>query len=523
MEYKLCILAAGVGKRMLPLTKDINKALLPVNFKAAITHIIEKFPHGKEIIIAVNYQELKIKEYLSCAHPERKIKYIFVDKIKGKGAGPGYSVLCCEKHLQVPFILTAVDTLVKEEYYLPNNNWIGVDDVEDASEFCGVEISNNNGKIKSIKDKSLEAKNKVFIGLAGIKDYKLFFSGLHNDTKEINGELQLSNGLKALIKSGIDSMKFSWTDIGKLKSYYDANKKLSKSKDSFDFSKTDEYIYFTKDKVIKYFLNSKTILNRYERSLNLKSLTPKINKKTNNFYSYDKLEGKVIYESKNINITKSLLQWLEDNLWKTKELNSIEKKVFKSSCKNFYYDKTLDRLNLFYERFNLKDTNGKVNGKFVLSTKDLIKKLDFDNLTNGIPSKFHGDLQFDNILITSENNFKLLDWRQDFAGIIEYGDKYYDLAKLNGGLYISYKKIKEGSFKYEGTLSNCFLSIEDDKFLSESKKIFNEFVIENNLDLKKIEILTGLIFLNMSPMHHYPFSYYVYNLGRLQLIKNIDL
>lgn len=523
MEYKLCILAAGVGKRMLPLTKDINKALLPVNFKAAITHIIDKFPNDKEIIIAVNYQKLKIKEYISCAHPDRKIKYVFVDKIKGNGAGPGYSLLCCEKNLQVPFILTAVDTLVKEEYPLPNKNWIGVDNVEDSREFCSVEIYNDNRKIKSIKDKSLEAKNKVFIGLAGIKDYKLFFSGLHNDKKEIGGELQLSNGLKSLIKSGIESKKFNWTDIGKLKSYYDANKEFSTSEDSFDFSKTDEYIYFNGEKVIKYFSNSETILNRYQRSLRLKSLTPKINKVTNNFYSYEKLEGNVIYDSKDINITKSLLQWLENNLWKTKKLNNIEKKAFKSSCKYFYYDKTLERLNLFYERFKQEDTCGEINGQLVSSTKDIINNLDFDNLTNGIASEFHGDLQFDNILLTSDNKFKLLDWRQDFAGIIEYGDKYYDLAKLNGGLYISYKKIKEGSFIYEGSLSNCFLSIEDDEFLSESKKIFNDFIIKNNLEIKKIEILTGLIFLNMSPMHHYPFSYYVYNLGRLQLARYIDL
>ena len=42
------------------------------------------------------------------------IKYVFVDNVKEKGAGPGYSLLCCEKYLQVPFILTSVDTLVKK-------------------------------------------------------------------------------------------------------------------------------------------------------------------------------------------------------------------------------------------------------------------------------------------------------------------------------------------------------------------------------------------------------------------------
>ena len=64
MQYTLCILAAGSGERMLPLTKNINKALLPINWKAAISHIIEKHSESTKIVIAVNYEKDKIKEYL---------------------------------------------------------------------------------------------------------------------------------------------------------------------------------------------------------------------------------------------------------------------------------------------------------------------------------------------------------------------------------------------------------------------------------------------------------------------------
>ena len=59
-------------------------------------------------------------------------------------------------------------------------------------------------------------------------------------------------------------------------------------------------------------------------------------------------------------------------------------------------------------------------------------------------------------------------------------------------------------------------------FLVNQKEYLKEFLLNNNLEINKIEILTGLIFLNMSPMHHYPFSHYVYNLGRLHLAKYID-
>ena len=38
---------------MRPLTDNINKALLPVDYKAAISHVIEKHNSDVEIIIAV--------------------------------------------------------------------------------------------------------------------------------------------------------------------------------------------------------------------------------------------------------------------------------------------------------------------------------------------------------------------------------------------------------------------------------------------------------------------------------------
>ena len=45
-----------------------------------------------------------------------------------------------------------------------------------------------------------------------------------------------------------------------------------------------------------------------------------------------------------------------------------------------------------------------------------------------MPVNFHGDLHFENI-IANKNKFTLLDWREDFSGLKNYGDLYYDLAK----------------------------------------------------------------------------------------------
>ena len=52
-NYKVCILAAGLGSRSF--NPDINKALLPLNNKAIISHIIDMFPKTYDFIITIGY------------------------------------------------------------------------------------------------------------------------------------------------------------------------------------------------------------------------------------------------------------------------------------------------------------------------------------------------------------------------------------------------------------------------------------------------------------------------------------
>ena len=99
----LCIVAAGKGSRLEHFSKHTHKGLLPVNNKAIISDIIDKTPKDYEIVIAVGYKANLIKEYCDAAHPDRNIIFVDVDNVDGEGSGPGYSLLCCKKHLQRPF------------------------------------------------------------------------------------------------------------------------------------------------------------------------------------------------------------------------------------------------------------------------------------------------------------------------------------------------------------------------------------------------------------------------------------
>ena len=148
--------------------------------------------------------------------------------------------------------------------------------------------------------------------------------------------------------------------------------------------------------------------------------------------------------------------------------------------------------------------------------------INWDELKKGEASNFHGDLQFDNIILKDNGEFLLIDWRQDFSGNLEYGDKYYDLAKLNGGIIVSYRVIKQGKFSFsEDMKGNVEISNEKPKELTISQKIFHKYIKEKKFDKTKIDLLTSLIYLNMSPMHNKPFDHFIYNFGKLSLYKTL--
>ena len=348
MNYKVCILAAGVGSRMGPLSEHVNKAILPINFKAVISHIIEKFSQDTEVVIAIGHKKETIQDYLNLAHPDRKITFVEVDKYLGPGTGPGYSLLKCKEHLQCPFIFFVADTLVLEKIPEPNENWFGIVPVKETEKYCTVKIKNN--LIYQLDDKIKTDNKYAFAGLAGIRNYKVFFNALEKDKEIKKGEIQVSNGFNKLIEEKLIPIGFTWFDTGNLESYKETNKSFSGGNLKFDFSKGDEFLYFVNGKVIKYFADKNITNNRVTRAGLLKGLCPEIEVKKGNFYSYKKIDGQVLYNILNRQLIKDFLQWTKSNLWKEVKLFGLELKKFKDVCKGFYYDKTNNRLKKFYEK-----------------------------------------------------------------------------------------------------------------------------------------------------------------------------
>ncbi|MCD4771261.1 hypothetical protein K8R30_02465 [archaeon] len=527
MEYKVCILAAGKNEKV-SYAKDFPATLLPIGTASAISKIIEKFPYEIEIVIAVGYKSNLVRDFLKIAHSDRKITIVDVLDYSGQGSGPGKSLLMCKDHLKCPFIFTSGDIIVSGPVPEPTKNWVGVTTVSDSTNYCMAEVENEEivkfydkvpmpTLLKTCKNYKT-IFNNAFIGMAGVLDYEEFWKGFEKDRNLIEKKLQVSNGLSNLIGRKVEPLPFfNSFNIGTEAGYNLANRFFGKNR---IIVKPDEYIYFENGSVIKYFKDQGIVRQRVERSKKLKGIVPDLVDITPNFYSYDFIEGKTHAKINDVSIFRELLDTCKNGIWSPIEIGT-DKKNFKDICKKFYKDKTYERVEMFYKKDGEVDRENIINGEKVPSLKSMLSEIDWDKLSEGIPVRFHGDFQPENILICNKG-FQLIDWRHNFGGNVDYGDIYYDFAKLHHALIVTHEIIRNNQFEIKedrGVVTYDFLLKSN---LVEYKNLLEKFILDNNYDLDKLKMLSALTFLNIAPLHHSPYDRFLYYLGKHRLFKELE-
>jgi hypothetical protein len=81
--------------------------------------------------------------------------------------------------------------------------------------------------------------------------------------------------------------------------------------------------------------------------------------------------------------------------------------------------------------------------------------------------------------------------------------------------------IKKGLFTYSEKNGEIEFDFARRLLTDDYVKIFQKHLDLKNIDFKKITLLTGLIFLNMSPLHHSPFNFILFALGTQIIHSNI--
>ncbi len=495
------ILSAGYGRRMGPFSRMVNKGLIPYGDKPLISHIIEKFPLDTKYVIACGHMGSQVKDYVSNVHKEKNIVFVDIPDFTEGKTGPATTVQYCAEHIKDGFILLACDTLFEFNWQSRlDHSWIGVYPVDShlAKDYDWIERDGDD--IVAIHNKEPSSKAvDAFIGFLYDKDGS-FLKNLQDNKAKENIEGFSGLALKA------HTVK-RWLDFGT----YEKWKELNKDFPETSFPKPNEIFYHDNNKVVKFFIDDKNVSSRVARVKENPNCMPNNLQGIGNFLIHDWVKGDIVYNQITPVLFQKMIQWCEDKLWKPGYNENAE-----NICHKFYYTKTKERLFQLRAKYSDWSEPRSVNGRTVKSIDEYLDEIDWTWLCQtNVWTFIHGDLHFDNTIYDPlSDKFTAIDWRTDFAGEL-YGDLYYDLAKMLGGIYLNYQKIKKEQYGYLENNDNAVIdvpSVNDAHLYEQSLKTW---VLDKGLDWKKIKTLVPLIYLNMSPLHDYPFDKFLVSLAQL--------
>lgn len=524
-NYKVLITVAGASRHLGDLVKYTNHSLIRIGKKPTLSYIIESYPLDVTIVIVVGYFANQIKDFVKITYPNRNFEFVEVDKYEGTGSSLGYSILQAKAKLQCPFIYHAGDTIISQKVPEPKNNWIAGFKSDNTANYASLNIVGEN--VLRIDDKGATNYgyiHNVHMGLVGINEYTKFWDTLeklyeqHKNNPKLGDMMVINEMLKN--KSIFHFKPFGqWFDVGNIDAIHQVRKEVDDK--FFILDKSTESIFIFDNFVVKFFYDIKNVEERVFRASTLKGLVPSIQESIGNFYRYEYVKGDLLSRVIIPSEIYSFFSWAQDNLWLEQKNKNITQEKFQKVCYEFYYNKSLSRISDMEEMFNIQDKENIINKEKIPSIKVMLKKIDFNWLSGGEYCSFHGDFVLDNILKT-KNGYCLLDWRQNFGGLLEGGDKYYDLAKFNHNLVVSHDIINKNLFNIDfdenGDISCDIMRRHN---LVVCQETFHHWLEDNDYDLKKVKALTALIWLNMSPLHHHPLNLFLYYFGKLNLWRSL--
>ena len=196
---KSVILAAGVSRRLYPLTYDMPKCLMKVGDKAILNRQLKTLQslNIAEVVIVVGYYRELIIDYVKSRFPDLNVKFVINHHYFETNTA--YSLKLCNEFINnEPFILMNADVLYPKEVLTrvidSNHNTVLAVDIKP----CGRE------EVKVIEG---EGNRIVAIGKELIEDNSLGeFIGVAKFSKNISSKFM--NSLDRLISSGGNSDYF---------------------------------------------------------------------------------------------------------------------------------------------------------------------------------------------------------------------------------------------------------------------------------------------------------------------------
>jgi NDP-sugar pyrophosphorylase family protein len=492
---------AGLGSRVGDLSKNLNKSLLPFRAMPVIAHIIERFPKNTRFIVPIGYKADQVKDFLNIAYSDRHIEFVEIDDYTSSKSGPGYTISKCLSNIKEPFWYIPCDTYftenIADKFYDEDTIFVKQVPSELSSLYTMFEVMDDRITKMSFKEHQ-DSAWLAFTGVMHINDWIGFSERLTTyHSPEIIWTIQQNSKVVKLN---------SWTDFGNIDIY----KAAVSASQKYDWTKTDELTFICNHKVIKWWIDANIPKKKYDKTLNNYKVIPTNCMFKGEWLAYDLFEGSTLYDNHSAKILTDLLNWLDKEVWLQSNAD------LSLAAHEFYKQKTLKRIALFLKKYpNIEDASS-IDGIEVKHWKYYLENINWPLLENtNLPGFIHGDLQFDNVIVNDLGEFKIIDWRHEFANLVDIGDIYYDLAKLIGGFIIDYSKIKQNQFSYTKDKGNIKLNIPHVKNHKDYISIVKKFIEDKGWDYSKVQLLIPLIFWNMAPLHTPPFDQFLWYLGIL--------
>lgn len=533
---KVLITTSGVGSKLGYLTKFMNKAMIKLGKKPVISYIIEQYPKDYEFIISLGYFGDHIKQFLPLCYPDRKFTFIDVDNYDGPGSSQAYSMLCCKDYLQEPFIYNDCDTIIDANIFQINENikedtiyGYPTDKIRYHSNYDAYNTK-SKGNVESVSEMFKKGESTypkyTYVGICAIYDYKYFWDslelGLQNNIVSSDFDVFLNfYKNRNLVHKTVDN----WKDTGNVDNILHYRKEFEDNLNILD--KNDQSIFIFDNFVIKFFTNDLTVNNIINRHYQLGKLTHKITENTRNFFKYNFIEGETAIHWMNpIRFEKMMTYFKSNNLWELKKFE--DKKLFESYQNDFYINKTLKRINTFKEDYNISENNDiyindvYIPKKYTVEYMLNILKNQYE-YKNSMPTKWHGDFTLENIIYNNvEDKYILIDCRDKFGNTIYYGDKLYDFGKMNHNLTFNFDNAINGNYKLNINDNDIHFSILVDSEVYKCREVLKDIVENQNIRYDYIEALSGLCWLNMSPLHKIDnMPLLLFYMGKLKLYESI--
>jgi len=227
---KAVILAAGKGKRLMPITSSRPKPMIPLAGKPLLEYTILALKNAgiSEILLIVGYKEEDIRKYFSDGQDKFNVNIEYISQ--EKQLGTGHAVSYAKDFVKdTPFLLMYGDLITDPKIFkdiLERFNETKIEGlitllkVNNPQDY-GIISLNSDDFVEKITEKPSPELNLGNLANAGIYIFNpIIFKAIEKTEKSIRGEYEFTDSMEILINQlngkilGYIIKDYFWSDIG---------------------------------------------------------------------------------------------------------------------------------------------------------------------------------------------------------------------------------------------------------------------------------------------------------------------